>query len=183
MEPQFVLEKSIRSDSDNGLYINSVLQFLSDYKKFSSFKRDKNYREILEHVSFEQGLKYYQYIMDNSPEIFTHIQKYKINDLIGDPISYNYPEIGEISPTTLRYLKVAIEIKSLFGNEISSVAEIGVGYGGQLLISDNLIKIARYTLLDLDPVLMLAKKYLEHHDLNLSYSVSTLNMIDPDSCY
>lgn len=101
-------------------------------------------------------MKYLQHISLYGPEIIEKIRAHKSNDLVGQPIKYDYPGAGEISPTTLRYLKVATELKLFFGDEIEKIVEIGVGYGVQLLVLGNIVSVDKYTLVDLDPVLNLA---------------------------
>src|SRR5262249_29730903 len=95
---------------------------------------------------------------------------------IGRPLTSFYPGIGLISPTTLRYMKVAADLRGLFGPDLGkSIAEIGVGYGGQLLVNDSEFSMQRYDLFDLEPVLRLVERYLESHLLNCAYQTSTLN--------
>ena len=95
---------------------------------------------------------------------------------MGGSIKFYYKDIGEISPSTLRYIKVASDLRNLFGEVIGDkIAEIGVGYGGQLLIADKVLRFCQYDLFDLPPVLDLASKYLESHILNSSYNTFTIN--------
>jgi hypothetical protein len=97
---------------------------------------------------------------------------------------YEYKSIGLISPTTLRYIKVASDLKMLFGEHIGeSIVEIGCGYGGQALVNDRAFKIKQYKLIDLPPVLTLISKYLESHILNCSYETSTLNQTSNSGKY
>ena len=44
-----------------------------------------------------------------------------------------------------------------------------------MLVLDRTIQMKRYDLFDLQPVLRLTEKYLEHHILNASYKTTTLN--------
>jgi putative sugar O-methyltransferase len=172
----FVGRQSIRSDSDNGRYTAFVEQANKSYKVFSHFKKNPVYQEILEHVSEKDGARYLEVLKKNAPDLFTYLDKFKINDLVGNPTTFEYPEIGRISPTTLRYMKVASDLRTLFGSAIGNrVAEIGVGYGGQALVLDQIFTINEYCLFDLPPVLELTSKYLESHILNLSYHTLTLN--------
>jgi hypothetical protein len=67
------------------------------------------------------------------------MERFKINDLVGSPTTYVYHRFGRISPSTLRYVKVASDLRRLFGDLTGAkVAEIGVGYGGQLLVLDQI---------------------------------------------
>lgn len=180
----FIGKQDIRSDSDNGRYIAFVQRANSNYKVFSQFKQHPAYQEILEHVSEEDGMRYLEILNKNAPDLLKLVDEFKINDLVGKPTLFEYPGIGRISPTTLRYMKVASDLRSLFSGSIGNrVAEIGVGYGGQLLVLDQMFAIDNYTLLDLPPVLELASKYLESHILNLSYRTLTLNQASSGEHY
>jgi hypothetical protein len=132
----------------------------------------------LEHVSRAQGQEYLEIIKNEAHDLLGMLDKLKINDEVGSPLLYEYPDVGWISPTTLRYIKVAADIRNLFGDlALARIAEIGVGYGGQFLILDQLYRM-RYFLYDLPPVLEFASKYLESHILNSSYEAITLNQYD-----
>ncbi len=160
--------RSQRSVSDNGRYPEFCAQASRDPEVFAHFKRDPVYREILEHVSTELGQEYL-YQMKWS-RLLDNIENFKINDSIGDPIRGHYMGIGLISPTTLRYLKVASDLHELFGNlDGFEVAEIGAGYGGQFLISDLVWNLKGWTIFDLEPVLQLIERYLGCFPINSTY--------------
>lgn len=172
----------IRSASAD--YVSIVTKAASDFRVFSTFKSDPTYRVSLEHVTPEQGEKYLAIIKDQSPEFLDQFDRFKINDLIGTPITHSYPGIGMISPTTLRYIKVASDLQKYFGFDIGKkIAEIGVGYGGQLLVNDQIFKVKEHHLYDLLPVLNLVERYLEEHVLNCAYKSSTLNQNSGDERY
>lgn len=70
-----------------------------------------------------------------------------------------------LSPTTIRYAKVLCDILSMFDTAgIHSIAEIGIGYGGQCRLIRSKLPQAMYTLVDLPEVLGLAEKYLRHYE-------------------
>jgi hypothetical protein len=168
----------------NSSYILFVTRAREDFRIFSRFKSDPSYRAILEHVTPEQGEKYLAVIKEQSPAFFDEFDLFKINDLVGGPLTHSYPSIGKISPTTLRYVKVASDLQKYFGPTIGKkIVEIGVGYGGQLLINDQIFKIKEYHLYDLPPVLSLVERYLEEHVLNCAYKTSTLNQNSGDEHY
>lgn len=172
---EYVGEKNNRSVSDESQYLNAVLYALKSYKNFMKFKKDQRYQAILEHVTESQGQKYLDIIKRDNPN-FLRIESLKKNDLIGGGSLFEYDEVGLIGPTTLRYIKVASDLKKIFGADLSGrIAEIGVGYGGQLLVSDNYFKFEQYDLFDLPPVLNLVERYLESHVLNCAYQTLTLN--------
>jgi putative sugar O-methyltransferase len=173
---EFVGSIDNRSASDAGPYVASVQNAISNYGSFLRFKRDPRYQAILEHTSKDQGEAYLEIINKETPSFIDCIEVFKDNDRIGGAVTYQYKGVGQISPSTLRYIKVASDLKYLFGNSISGrIAEIGVGYGGQLLILDKVFRFSQYDLFDLPPVLVLASKYLEAHVLNSAYNATTLN--------
>ena len=177
MDENFDSIKSLRSVSDNGVYSMVIEKALTNKKKFNNFKSNIFYQDILEHVNYPQGLEYLNIIKRDS-NLLNNIDKFLINDEIGNPIKYYYDELKtKISPTTLRYIKVASDIKKIFKDEITNIVEIGCGYGGQYLILDQVMKINHYVLMDLYNVNKLIEKYLEHHLLNSSYETKTINQL------
>jgi putative sugar O-methyltransferase len=180
----FVGAEHIRSDTDNGLYIRAVENANHNFKAFLNFKRNKNYRAVLEHVSYEEGREYLEILRSEAPDFAENVDRFLINDIVGNPVRFFYEGAGLVSPTTFRYLKVASDLRQLFGDLNGvQVGEIGVGYGGQLLILDQIFEFRRYDLYDLPPVLRLTSRYLESHLLNSSYRTTTLNQCGSDISY
>jgi hypothetical protein len=173
-----------RSISDNGLYAAFCEQAASSAKAFGSFRRHPHYVPILEHVTKEKGAEYLDAIKSLSPGMLSEIEAFKINDTVGNPIVHEYPTAGRIGPTTLRYIKVAADLQRYFGgHSIRRIAEVGVGYGGQLLVTDRIMAFDKWHLFDLPPVLKLASRYLESHILNGAYELHTLNQVDGGEKY
>jgi hypothetical protein len=173
---EFIGSKQNRAISDDGEYVEAVLKAVYEYESFTKFKQDPRYTKVLEHVSTEQGGEFLEIILTDSPDLVARIIDFKKNDLEGGATTYHYEGIGEISPSTLRYVKIASDLRKIFGKTaFENVAEIGIGYGGQLLVLDQIFKFNGYHLFDLPPVLKLAARYLECHNLNNSYQLFTLN--------
>jgi len=178
-KPAYVTIDGLRSFSDDGSYPELARRAAQDVRIFAHFKRNKTYRGILEHVTEEQGEVYLEQIQKRWPGIVDEIERFKINDEVGDPIRFTYPLVGEISSTTLRYLKVACDLRELFGDLTAfDVVEVGCGYGGQFLLTDLLWQLGSWTMFDLDPVLQLISRYLESHVVNSVYKPTTLNRFD-----
>lgn len=157
------------SISDNGQYPAIVQEAATNEIIFNVFKRHPWYRPILEHVSYEDGSKYLDIIKNDYGFLLKNIDKYKTNDSLGSPITYNYPEIGETSPTTLRYIKVLGEIVEEFGNlDGLDIVEIGCGYGGQAKMILDTYNVKSYTFIDLPSVLKLTEKYLIRLGIDMS---------------
>jgi putative sugar O-methyltransferase len=154
------------SISDTQRYKNICqMAALNDFY-FSFFKQNKDYTEILEHVSEDQGKLYKEHLDQNFPEYISKLDKFKENDLYGGTKLFNYDSIGQISPTTLRYIKVLSDLKQLYGSlDNFNIIEIGVGYGGQCKIISDFFNIQNYYLVDLDESLNLSEKYLNKLDV------------------
>ncbi len=106
-----------------------------DDSVFSIFKSLPAYRAVLEHVTYEQGVEYLKHI-DSDADALASLA---VNDVYGWPAKYSYPAVGVVSPTTLRYAKVACDLRKHFDG-VRTIAEIGVGYGGQRLVLSNLLR-------------------------------------------
>jgi hypothetical protein len=129
---------------------------------FESFKQHPDYIPVLCHLTEAHGQAYLDHIKREYPELLNLMWKFKENDTLGNPRTYDYAGIGRVSPTTLRYIKVAGDIAKLFGSwEGQSIFELGVGYGGQCKIMSDIFKPRDYTLVDLPEVSMLTWLYLQ----------------------
>lgn len=149
------------SDSQVTFYQSAVSSINSNPKVFKRFRQLYDYREILEHVDYTLGRKYLDVINANEKQIWKLLGDYYRNDLVGKPRRYNFEGVGRISPTTLRYIAVATDIRREFGtSKLNRIAEIGGGYGGQALILNNLAMYDKYLIFDLPEVQTLIQRYL-----------------------
>lgn len=145
-------------------YSDFAWKAASQNKVFENFRRHRAYTRILEHVTVEQGAQFLALVTD--PVVRKICLDSEAADRIGNPRRGTY-EGRELSPTTLRYGKVASDILTLFPRfrEMKTICEIGVGYGGQARILSEYAAavdgaLVRYELVDLPEVLLLAEKYL-----------------------
>ena len=177
----FVHAKEYRSDSENGNYASAVIHALQNQKTFDNFKRSYSYREILEHVSEEQGRSYLEILETRNDSILSlGLSTVLKSDEVGNPIKFYYEKYeNPISPTTLRYLKVASDLQILFGSSLGKVAEIGCGYGGQALVNDQLLDVHSAVLFDLPFVTKLIDRYLNTHLLKGAYQSTVINKEEP----
>lgn len=144
----------------------------SDTNAFSTFRINPAYTPILEHVTEAQGAQYFSLVEELVKDNYLEIIK---NDQFGSPVVWAYTGIGPISPTTLRYCKVLADIKKLVGaEEVDSVCEIGVGYGGQCRLLDSFMTVHEYELVDLPQVLKLANRYLKGFTLKTQIVLSDM---------
>ena len=117
-------------------------------------------------MSPEFGSECFKYILNNPVANFSESDWlfFLENDSVGNPYLSRF-DFGDsmviASPTTLRYVKVLVDVLTLFdATKIRTVTEIGGGYGGQCRILMNFLPIARYNLVDLPEALALAEKFL-----------------------
>ena len=104
-----------------------------------------------------------------------------LSDSTGNPVKCRYDAIDiPLSPTTLRYLKVASDLCGLFGNNLGRTAEIGCGYGGQAYVNDQLLDVEHATLFDLPVVNKLIEQYLNMKLLNGAYHATVINQAEPN---
>ena len=178
----FAHKKEFRSDSENGQYAATIVRTLVNQKSFENFKREPAYRAILEHVSKKQGEDYLRIIQSRKDGLFEKsLNTICRDDEIGNPIKYSYDGVEiPLSPTTLRYLKVASDLNGLFGKELGNVAEIGCGYGGQALTNDQVLEVNLATLFDLPFVNELIERYLNSMLMNGAYKTTFINQETPN---
>ena len=149
------------SDSEDTFYLDAVRSSLSSPNLFRNFRRNFDYREILEHVSYSLGLKYFTLGVDRSSDFLMILEKSRRVDEIGNPIRFTYRGVGLCSPTLIRYSYVASEIRRIFDfNNINTIAEIGSGYGGQSAVLQSLQSFSDYIIYDLPEVAELTKKFI-----------------------
>jgi hypothetical protein len=177
-------------------YVNFIYRVLSDDKSFKSFKSNRLYTGILEHVSEELGNGYLIEINKYPQLPGTLWEKILINDTIGSPNMFMYEiPLGRkyISPTTLRYIKFSLDFLYKYKNNEKNencdipidIIEIGGGYGGFCKIFLDIseffqIQINSYTILDLDAPSKLCRKYLDtiEHGKCGSIITGTLEEVD-----
>lgn len=148
-------------------------------KLFASFRSNPAYTTILEHLTESQGR---QYLAQISPQgrAFAGLAEASKNDAVGGPFTFQLDSGITVSPTTLRYLKVADDLERHLGSlDGADIVEIGVGYGGQCRVLDSLFSIKSYTLVDLRPVLDLTAEYLSHFPLRCCVRFTTMNELEP----
>ena len=151
------------SISDDDVYPAFCEAAAAQAEVFAGFRRDPRYRAVLEHVRPAQGLAYFEVISRNYPFLLERMDAFRANDSIGAPLMHDFGSpLGQWSPTTLRYAKVAGDLITMFGQlDGFDIVEIGAGYGGQCFVLSQLLKWRSYTIFDLAPVQKLQRRYLE----------------------
>jgi hypothetical protein len=157
------------SDSDELGYLASVKRAVSDEAFLLNFRADPDYQKVLEHVPVSLGKKYLDEIVANYNKkprsTFAGLSNLS---QFGSPSVYNFSGVGYVSPTILRYVKVAYEMEKLFG-ELSSkkIGEIGVGFGGQAAVLNRLFGVSEYVAFDLPEVLSLFELFTKRTNSRL----------------
>jgi putative sugar O-methyltransferase len=133
---------------------------------------------VLEHVNPELGRRYLEEIARRSG-FHPDWKEFRRNDERGGARLVEYDGAGSISPSTVRYVKVLADLQTHFGDlDGLSMCEIGVGYGGQCRIVHAGAAPAEYWLVDLEPVQMLARRYLDGYVLRGTLRYRTMNELE-----
>ena len=145
-------------------YIEICKKIVEDDDVFAVFKSLQEYKNILEHVTPRQGSEYLTTVLEMSEEaLLENIESFKENDTIGSPDKFSYPQVGKISPTTIRYIKNVFEMSTLLDeNPVSRVVEVGGGYGGLCKTLDVVCDFDEYILVDLPEAVKVQEKYLKN---------------------
>jgi predicted O-methyltransferase YrrM len=150
------------SISDTRAFPARAAAAAQDDALFASFKRDPEFRVVIENLTCEHGRHYLDTALRQTPWLAGQLDRFRENDRIGSPQVCDYGDLGSFSPTTLRYVKVLSDLSRLFGSlEGARIVEIGGGYGGQCHVISAAARPGSYTLVDLEPVLMLQRRYLK----------------------
>lgn len=151
------------SVSDTDRYNSIVTSANLSETVFNRFRCNRDYVQILEHVSFELGLKYLNLLRDLDALVdektLSHLRLF---NEVGHPMTYPFPGLlGQFSPTLFRYLKVSADLKAMFGPlENLRVSEIGIGFGGQAFVNAQVLGVKEIVLFDLPEVLKLGNRFL-----------------------
>lgn len=194
--PDIIIMQQHTNYTNNNVALNAV----TNDNAFYTFKRDPMFTNILEHVSYKQGIQYIDYIKTLCKSYNVEFEslwwnKYIENDVFGNPITYNYKEqlinirdlkTYNISPTTLRYICFGLQLFNVInstGKKDISIIEIGGGYGGQCKILSDIclqfnISINKYTIIDLEHVSKLQNKYLDMLNVNNFVAIPNTNCIE-----
>ncbi len=153
----------------------------SDDSTFVEFRKYSVLVQAFDHVSYAQGLGYLSEIKTFGEWKPRYTKVIEEIDAVGNPNKYKFSNFGTFSPTLLRYLKVFLEIESLIAPlKDKSIAEIGVGFGGQASLIDKLSPTSNYIFYDIPPVLELTKKFVT--SLGMQGNLEFRDGRVPESC-
>lgn len=166
-------------------YRQSCRDFVADDERFANFKRDPAYQKVLEGnevVVGEIALKSISEI-GGYPLLLEKLARFKENESVGNPALHTYPIVGEVAPSTLRYVNSYLEIARLLNVFVpKTVVEVGGGYGGLYKTLSVIYDFDSYTLIDLPEAQELSAKYLNEFNLPLTDAVpDTFDLFIADS--
>ena len=147
-------------------YANACLKASEDDTLFTRFKQDEGYRPILEggpRLFFDTYLEDIRE-HNNSDTFFNNLEKFRINDSIGEPDLFEADDIGKFSGTTIKFSHNAIDILEFIKDhsniqDIKNIVEIGGGYGGLCLILSGFMDFDTYTHVDIPEACKLVERY------------------------
>ena len=155
------------SDSDSTSYTNFIQTVNEDSSLFRKFRTNYVYRQILEHVTYQQGMTYFERLSERYKSNLAALPNKNLS-LVGSPRTYHYQKLGFISPTMIRYEFVSQEIERIFGPSIGNeIVEIGVGFGGQYAVLEKSFTFSGYTMFDLPQVMLLVRKVLSSAEVRI----------------
>jgi putative sugar O-methyltransferase len=152
-------------------FLTSCHEIVSNDSVFNRFKQNEDFKTVIANDSLSKIITdqiYKSIISDN--EIMNNIHQYKTNDNIGLPTLYHYPILEYISPGTMYFIYILIDLKRHFEDiHTFNIVEIGSGYGGQAKILLD-YGIQSYSMIDISPTLDVCKKYLNKFEyINTSF--------------
>lgn len=152
------------------IHYNNYIRSVVDNNNIDNFKSNQYYTQILEHVSFNQGLEYLSLIKRLTNISEADIINYcKLNDKIGGGVKNNFGFITT-SPSNLRYIfhahLILSHMKKLNISD-TNIVEVGGGYGGMCLAIDFFsqlynVKINKYNIIDLPNIIKLQEMYISN---------------------
>lgn len=130
-----------------------------------SFKSDPAYREVVEHVTPEQGQAFLDWSSAQGFDAADVVDLALRNDAVGRPIRYPVGPLGlEFSPSNWRYLCHAIKVRQhldRLGIDRAHIIELGGGYGGLAHYCYGLFRerLESYAIVDLPEAIAIQRQY------------------------
>ena len=161
-------------------YLSKIAYYTAD-ENFDNFRSESQWKiwesgqENIGRISLDSIQR------NNLMNLFLkHEKSFKLNDLVGSPTLFNFPEVDAISSSTIQYACDALNINNLISSRITPVeriVEIGAGFGGLCRAISVLIDFKEYIIIDLPEVLALQEKYLSKFPV-IFKKISFVNALD-----
>lgn len=170
-----------KSISQNGEYPEFCLKAAQDEIVFQTFRSNEIYRRTVETLgSFEYGTFFLNEINARYPHLLKFMKQICLEDAIGGPLSFYFQQIGAISPTVLRYIKIVGDLQGHFGDLSNfNIAEIGGGFGGQCKMIHDVCGFATYTIIDIPQCAPLITKYLSCFGIKNTKTIDNDRLTEP----
>jgi hypothetical protein len=171
--------------SQNSRYPQFCQLAARDDELFATFRRQPTYREIVEtaDLDYAAGMAFIQEITQQYPHLLPYFKRICAEDVIGNPVSYYYPNIGTICPGVLRYIKIVGDLQREFGDLSNfNIVEIGGGYGGQCKMLKDITGFDSYTIIDLPECTPLVNRYLSLFNINNFKTIACNTLHEPMNC-
>lgn len=154
---QFALAESITGLDEP--YLTICLKAASTPYYFQNFRSLPEYTHAVE---ISNGKPFAEYLLDQASErTWAKLGSFKRLESFGNPRTAYYPNLGNFSATTLRYILIADEINKFFSlPEGAKIVEIGGGFGGQSYILSQVASIDTYYIYDLPEPRALIEKMM-----------------------
>jgi hypothetical protein len=133
-----------------------VKQSVVDENIFNTFRSHPLYNVIIGNNMPPYEISAYWNKLQNNTFMMSKIDNIKLMDQIGGP---EINPIINMSARNLKYMHSAMIIKEYF-NDIKNIVEIGVGYGGLCYTLYQYFDILSYSLIDIEYVVELSRKFL-----------------------
>lgn len=146
---------------------------------FENFKRDPFVGSFFEPISKKQGISYFNEIKHSHSDLLKLKGLFQENDALGNPVLGYYKPIGFVSPTTLRLVKTAGDLRAYFGSlQGYRILHLGAGYGGLCKILSALGGWTSYSIAQEPGTNLLCEKYLNRLGINDVEYLSTKDLGD-----
>lgn len=158
------IEASNSITGHDSVYRSMCLKAATVPYYFQNFRSMPGYTHALE---ISDGSSFAQYLIHQaSQKILKELDAFRRLDNFGNPPTTYFPNLGNFSATTLRYIAIADEINKLFIlPEHSKIVEVGAGFGGQCYILSQLHTWSKYYIYDLPEPTALIEKMMTALDV------------------
>lgn len=134
---------------------------------FENFKRDPFVGNFFEPITRKQGLAYLKEIQQSYGDLIFMKDQFQENDILGHPRLVYYKPVGYVSPTTLRFMKTAGDLRAYFGSlQGYRILHLGAGYGGLPKVLSCLGGWTSYAIAQEEGTNRLCEKYLSRLGIN-----------------
>jgi putative sugar O-methyltransferase len=156
------INHSQRCIYDHDVFAEVLVKAVQDEQQFFQFKRDPFFNLIWENHSYEEGKAWLKQIDQEYAFLKIQFERFRNIDQIGSPRVYPFGDAGVFSPSTLRLIAIAGQLRARLDSFAPlHIIQIGAGCGSLCKILDDVFGFKSYTLVDLPEQLALAKKCLE----------------------